>query len=203
MTDRTSQRVTDPARLRALAHPLRIRLFDLLNDHDELTASECAQLVGESPASCSFHLRMLEKYGFIERAAARGREKPWRLSAPSWDMRPEAGQPASLTAVAEIALLGLDLDAARIRAYFERIGAEPDEWVQASTFTRSTFWATAEELAELSRDLQQITDRFAGRHRDPSLRPEGARYSRMTAFAHPDPAGPDAEPATAPTEDPK
>lgn len=189
MTDHTSQRVSDPARLRALAHPLRIRLFDLLNDRAELTASECAELVGESPASCSFHLRTLEKYGFIERAEARGREKPWRLSAPSWDMRPEPGQRASLAAVAEIALMGLDLDVARVRSYFQHIGTEPDEWVQASTFNRATFWATADELAELSRDLQHITDRFAGRQADPALRPEGARYARMTAITHPDPIG--------------
>ncbi|GAA3914069.1 ArsR/SmtB family transcription factor [Microbacterium invictum] len=189
MAEQVSRQVSDPARLRALAHPLRIRLFDLLNDHDELTASECAELVGQSPASCSFHLRMLEKYGFIERAQARGREKPWRLSAPSWDMRPEPGQRASLTTVAEIALLGLDLDVSRIRSYFEHVGTEPDEWVQASTFTRSTFWATADELAGLSRDLQRITDRFAGRQKDPSLRPEGARYARMTAITHPDPVG--------------
>ena len=51
MTDRTSQRVTDPARLRALAHPLRIRLFDLLNDHDELTASEINWLIDPIPDS--------------------------------------------------------------------------------------------------------------------------------------------------------
>lgn len=187
MPEQSLQRVTDPSRLRALAHPLRVRLFDLLNDH-ELTASECAARVGESPASCSFHLRTLEKYGFIERAPARGREKPWRLAAPSWDMRPDPAQPASLSALQQIALTGLGLDAERTRAFIAAMPSETDEWLQASTMTRSTFWATAEELAELSRDLQQITERFAGRSADPSLRPPGARYARMLAVAHADPA---------------
>lgn len=181
------QRVTDPARLRALAHPVRIELFDILTERVEATATECAEITGESAASCSFHLRMLEKYGFVERAEARGREKPWRIVARSWDMRPDRDSPASLRAMQELATLGLDAEWTRTRAFFAQADEEPDEWVQASTFTRSTFWATADELAQLSRDLQTITDRFAGRSADPSKRPEGARFSRMVAIANPEP----------------
>jgi DNA-binding transcriptional ArsR family regulator len=180
-------RVTDPARLRALAHPIRLELFDLLTERGELTATQCAQALGESAASCSFHLRMLEKYGFIERAETRGREKPWRPVARSWDMRPDPDQPGSMAAMREIAVLGIDVEWGRVRSFFAEMDAEPDQWVQASTFTRSTFWATADELAQLSRDLQDITDRFAGRSVDPSLRPPGARFSRMVAVANPEP----------------
>lgn len=187
MTDSDYARITDPARLRALAHPLRLRLFDLLTERDELTATECAEAVGESVASCSFHLRTLEKYGFIERAPGRGREKPWRAKSRSWDMRPDPELPGSLAALSELATLGLDAEWQRARTFFLEIEGETDDWVQASTFTRSTFWATAEELADLSRDLQRITERFAGRSADPSLRPPGARFSRMMAVANPEP----------------
>lgn len=181
------EQVTEPVRIRALAHPLRIQIFDILNERDEITATECADLLGESPASCSFHLRMLEKYGFAERAKARGREKPWRAAARSWDMRPEPGSTGSTRAFQELAVLGLDAEWERIRGYFAHIDQETEEWQQASTFTRSTFWATVEELAQLSRDLQSITDRFAGRSADPSKRPEGARFARMVAVANPEP----------------
>jgi DNA-binding transcriptional ArsR family regulator len=183
-----STRISDPERIRALAHPIRLRLLDLLTDREEATATECAEAIGESPASCSFHLRMLEKYGFIERAEARGREKPWRVTQRSWDMRPDPDVPGSLRAVQEVAMLGLDAEWRRAREYFANADRESDEWVQASTFTRSTFWATADELAELSRDLQNITDRFAGRSADPTLRPPGARYARLMAVANPEPA---------------
>lgn len=183
----SSVRVSDPERIRALAHPIRLRLLDVLTEVDEATASECGQAIGESPASCSFHLRMLEKYGFIERAPARGREKPWRAVSRSWDMRPAGDDPASLRAVQELAVLGLEAEFARAKDYFVGADREPDEWVQASTFTRSTFWATVEELAQLSRDLQEITERFAGRSADPRLRPAGARLARMTAIANPEP----------------
>lgn len=196
----TSERITDPERIRALAHPVRLALLDHLGDVDEATATECAEAIGESPASCSFHLRTLEKYGFIERAAARGREKPWRVVSAGIDMRPDPEIPGSLHALQAVAMLGLESEFLRAREYFAHADAEPDEWLQASTFTRSTFWATAEELAELSRDLQQITDRFSGRHTDPSKRPAGARYARMMAIANPDPRAAAAEPAPAGAE---
>src|SRR5690606_30942861 len=61
-------RLDDPARLRALAHPIRLRLIEELGDLGEATATDCARRVGESVASCSFHLRQLEKYGYVERA---------------------------------------------------------------------------------------------------------------------------------------
>ena len=56
--------------LRALAHPLRLKLLELVSLRGPLTASQCAPLVGESPSSCSFHLRQLAKYGYVEVARA-------------------------------------------------------------------------------------------------------------------------------------
>jgi hypothetical protein len=40
-------------------------------------------MLGESPASCAFHLRTLAKYGFVEKAGGgRSRERPWRRRNP-------------------------------------------------------------------------------------------------------------------------
>lgn len=182
------QQVTDPVRIRALAHPLRLRIFDILNEHTEVTATEVAEMTGESAASCSFHLRQLEKYGFVERAQARGREKPWRSVARSWNMRPEPGSDGEKRAFQELATLGLDSEWDRVRRFFASADQETDQWIQSTTFTRASFWATAEELAELSRELEQITDRFADREENPSQRPEGARKARMVAVTNPDPS---------------
>lgn len=182
------ERISDPERIRALAHPVRIALLDYLGDVAEATATECAESLGESPASCSFHLRMLEKYGYIERAERRGREKPWRVRVADYDLRPDPDDPASLLALQAVAAMGLESEFLRAMDWFARIDREADEWVQATTFTRSSFWATADELAQLSRDVQNLTDRFAGRHTDPSKRPAGARYSRFFAVVNPEPA---------------
>ncbi len=72
----------EPRAMRALAHPVRIALLDYLNLVGPATATQCAAVVGESPSACSYHLRTLAKWGFIEATGdGRGREHPWRLTA--------------------------------------------------------------------------------------------------------------------------
>ena len=73
--------LTDPLAMRALAHPTRLALLEALADAGSLTATQASDVVGESPASCSFHLRQLQKYGFVEEAGGgTGRQRPWKLA---------------------------------------------------------------------------------------------------------------------------
>ena len=79
---RSVKRLTDPRALRALAHPIRMSLVGLLRVHGPLTATRAGELLGESSASCSFHLRQLAKYGLVEEAGGgKGRERPWQATA--------------------------------------------------------------------------------------------------------------------------
>ncbi len=189
-------RISDPERIRALAHPVRLELLDYLGEVEQATATECAQHLGESVASCSFHLRILEKYGYLERAERRGREKPWRTLSKGFDTVPSANLPGSVQAVAELASLHLVREGERFHRFLAQADREPQEWLMASTLTSSSFWATAEEMARLSLELQTITDRFAGRSDDPALRPSGARQGRLFATLNPDPQpGPGTHPA--------
>ncbi|WP_423202937.1 winged helix-turn-helix domain-containing protein [Micromonospora kangleipakensis] len=77
--------------MRALSHPVRLALMEALGE-GPLTATQAGELIGEIPTTCSFHLRQLARYGFVEEAGGgRGRARPWRLtrrrrSAPA---RPE------------------------------------------------------------------------------------------------------------------
>ena len=84
MTDRPNRptiRVTDPKALRAMAHPIRLSLIGVLRPEGPLTATQAGELIGESSASCSFHLRQLAKYGLVEEAGGgKGRERPWRAT---------------------------------------------------------------------------------------------------------------------------
>jgi DNA-binding transcriptional ArsR family regulator len=179
----TPMRITDPQRIRALAHPLRLELMDVLGEEGEATATRCAELTGESVASCSFHLRMLAKYGYIEPAERSGREKPWRLVSRSRDLRPDVADPESVRAVEAIAAMFVEHEVERIRRALAKWPSEPPEWMNAVAVNGSGFWATAEELTELSEVLQGLTERFAGRGEDPSKRPPGARPIRLLAVA--------------------
>ncbi len=76
--------------MRALAHPLRLRIREILDDEGPLTATQLSERIGESPANCSFHLRTLAKYGFIEEAeGGTGRNRPWQTRRGTMHVAPE------------------------------------------------------------------------------------------------------------------
>lgn len=188
-------RITDPARIRALAHPLRLALLDLLEGVNEATATDCAVRLGESVASCSFHLRTLERYGFVERGDRRGKEKPWRLVTKTWDVRPAREAVAfgytgaSTRATAELAAILVGREAERLRAFLGHYEKEEAAWVESSTISTSSFWATAEETAAISETLRELARPFRDRDDDPASRPSGARRVRVFATVNPDPSG--------------
>lgn len=63
--------------MRALAHPVRLALIEILGVTRTLTTAQVSEMLGESPANCAFHLRTLDKYGFVREAGGgRGRERP-------------------------------------------------------------------------------------------------------------------------------
>src|ERR1700744_2841393 len=73
--------LTDPRAMRALTHPLRLALIELLWREGSVNATEAAAELGESRAGCSFQLGQPAKLGFVEEVeGVRGRARPWRLS---------------------------------------------------------------------------------------------------------------------------
>jgi hypothetical protein len=180
MTDDLPGRITEPKALRALAHPTRWAIVDLLGLERTATATRCAEVTGESVASCSYHLGMLAKYGVVEPAeGGAGREKPWTLRSrhQSWTL--EGMDDEGQHAVETLSEVYVDHEAARRKEYIRRSSREPAEWRSAAGSWATTTYMTAAELAELGAELYAITSRFHGRIDDPSLRPEGSRPVRM------------------------
>ncbi|HXC45240.1 MAG TPA: helix-turn-helix domain-containing protein, partial [Solirubrobacteraceae bacterium] len=71
--------LSDARTMRALSHPVRLALIETLGLAGPLTATQAGERIGESPTTCSFHLRQLAKYGFVEEAGGgSGRARPWR-----------------------------------------------------------------------------------------------------------------------------
>src|SRR5215469_17065985 len=128
--------------LRALAHPLRWHLIDLLGSEDSATATRCSEVLGESVASCSYHLGILAKYGYIELVPDQpGREKPWRPVSVTQDLSSEGlDEPGALAAEAATEVF-LDHELARTKDRLRRHGLEPEEWRKASHISGSTTWA--------------------------------------------------------------
>ena len=82
-----------PEQLKALGHPLRVRVLEMLGQDGEwqLTNRELAQRLGVDPGHLHFHVRMLLRAGLIELADSegRGREKPYRAVAKVFRVAPE------------------------------------------------------------------------------------------------------------------
>src|SRR6266705_5383862 len=90
--------LTDPRMMRALAHQGRIAIWTHLALHGPATATECAEIAGLSPSACSYHLRTLAKYGFVDEdqdSAADGRERPWRARVLALNIGDGPGVPAA------------------------------------------------------------------------------------------------------------
>jgi Helix-turn-helix domain len=182
--------VTDPRTLRALAHPLRLTLLDLIDREGQLTATRAAELTGENSANCSFHLRLLAKSGYVEPApAADGRERPWRRTVAGARV-PITSDPQLLAATAAVGSLVVERLAADAIGYMERGDADV-AWQDASLITDDTLHLTREELAELSREVGAIVERRA-RARAPRRRTDSeTRPVRVAALLFPLPALPE------------
>jgi DNA-binding transcriptional ArsR family regulator len=82
--------VERPEQLKALGHPLRLKVLQALGESDHaLTNRELAARLSVDPGHLHFHVRMLYRAGLIELAAAAGREKPYRPVAKHFKVGPE------------------------------------------------------------------------------------------------------------------
>src|SRR3954463_6322939 len=75
--------VTDVRALRALSHPLRMRLLGQLRLNGPATASQLGRVVGESSGSTSYHLRQLAASGVVEGVGGHGTARGGRGGGPA------------------------------------------------------------------------------------------------------------------------
>jgi predicted transcriptional regulator len=193
---RSVKRLTDPRALRALAHPTRLALVGLLRSEGPLTATQAGERLGQSSASCSFHLRQLAKYGLVEEAGGgTGRQRPWRATTmfTAWpDVAEGADQAAASGLLATVIAERYFNDLMR---WLEIRPGESAEWQRASQFGDTMLWLTADELADLWTRTREMVDTYLDRLEHPERRPPGARQVTYLHVAHPSIApGPVPEP---------
>src|SRR5215475_9507704 len=181
--DGDTRHLQDPRDIRALAHPARLAIIDALASGDELTATECATLTGLSPSATAYHLKLLERYGLAEPAAARsdGRERPWRGVRGTVDLDPST--PAGAAATAAVGLAYLDRTRALGEQFLLNAHEEPEEWRNVAALSNSDLWLTVEETRAVTAALASVLDPY--RDRTLRNRPEGSRRVRVTNLAVP------------------
>jgi DNA-binding transcriptional ArsR family regulator len=163
-------RLTEPAQMRAMAHPLRLRLLGLLRSDGPATATVLAKRLAVSPALASYHLRQLAAHGFIEEAPDLGRDgkqRWWRASheRTSWSTVEFLDTPERVAAEQALGREIAHAHASRAAEWVTDAPSWPTEWVDASNMSDWLLELTAEELKEMSEELEATIEWWAARPR--------------------------------------
>jgi DNA-binding transcriptional ArsR family regulator len=152
--------------LRALAHPLRLQLLQVLHADGPSTASQLARRLGESSGATSYHLRALHRAGMVEEAEQRnGRERWWkrspeRLVIPN-SVPPDASdsERAELQAAhAQIESMFLERDEAALQRWMEVRYDLPLEWQDSQWIGNFRMWATAAEVLSFVESVLELAE---------------------------------------------
>ncbi|MEV7186554.1 helix-turn-helix domain-containing protein [Kitasatospora sp. NPDC093102] len=173
------RRLTDPASMRALSHPVRLALIEVLTLQGALTATQAAELIDETPTTCSFHLRQLAKYGFVEEAGPMpGRSRPWRITRLGWSVE---GAAAGTSAGREHAVAARHLGDLTLERQLERHRAHDHGTKRSHT----VWWVTPNEADELQGEIEKLVMRYRDRLQDPESRPADAEAMEVVILTHP------------------
>jgi DNA-binding transcriptional ArsR family regulator len=163
-------RVGDLETLRALAHPLRMRLLVALRLDGPATASELGRRFGESSGAASYHLRQLHRYGFVEDDNQPSRrERRWR-AAQEWTSVKIADflyDPAGHSALRVMERERLEFIVRLMQAWYAERASWPREWVEAAVDSDARLWLRLAEFEALRADLSALVREYAGRQAAP------------------------------------
>lgn len=181
------RQISDAQTMRALSHPARISILEALRLGGSMTATQVGERIGESATTCSFHLRQLQKYGFVEEAGGgRGRSRPWRMVQTGFSFSSTGDDPETQLASSTLQRVIRDRQLRRYQAWIETRGTFPRAWQDAANETELLFYCTPEELQQLNEELRAIvTPRFAERLASPELRPPGSAPVEMHLLSYP------------------
>lgn len=180
------RKLSDARELRALAHPVRIALYQVLSVQDSLTATQASKLVGGSPTSVAYHLRTLAKYGYVEETnEGTGRERPWKLSHIGFQFDDESPDPETRAAAHALSRQLFKLWLQRRETYQRNKERWPQDVRDAAGDWNTLIFGTPAELRELHDAIGRLTKRFHDRIGDPGLRPAGSQAFELQLYTHP------------------
>jgi DNA-binding transcriptional ArsR family regulator len=176
MTEIPTRRALSLEQLRALAHPLRFRILELLRE-GAANSTLLAQRLGESSGATSYHLRQLARYDLIEEDSerSRGRERWWRRKELMMQFDVERPDDEHLAAHAGLRATILERDDEAVQLLAGRedlLRSRPDNLWLGGWRVR----ATTEEIRALAQIVVEEVDRL----RRSEEAPEGATLTHIT-----------------------
>jgi len=127
------------SQLKALSHPVRVRMLGLLRVDGPATATTLATRLGLNTGATSYHLRQLAQHGFIvdDEARGNGRERWWKAAHQATTT---GGRDAPLDSEGEETLDAylqsvVVVMTEMVQRAIEERPTLPDEWRQAAEFS--------------------------------------------------------------------
>lgn len=177
--------VLDAKGLRALAHPVRVRLVGLLRKHGPSTATRLAERLGVNSGTASYHLRQLAAAGFVAEDTERGnaRERWWRaVHQTTWlnDSELVEQEPEATLAYLQSVAAAYTLHTQRALNEFHTM---PRAWREIFDMSDWALRLTAEEATALSEELTAVIARYRrDAPQEAAQAPEGAE--RVVLITH-------------------
>jgi DNA-binding transcriptional ArsR family regulator len=167
----SEDRVLDTGALRALAHPLRVQIYDILSQYGPQTASSLAQRLGESSGSTSYHLRALAKQDLIQERTDRGtgRERWWERPvggvsfASAEALKTPAGRAATQIVMDEF--FRLRNEQLTTFVHTGLAGSDP-QWQDGSLISTATARLTPQQSKDLATRIMALIDDAVDNYRN-------------------------------------
>jgi DNA-binding transcriptional ArsR family regulator len=188
--------ISDPKAIRALAHPLRLDLLELLGAGGPATAAQCGRVLGVSQASCSFHLRQLAKYGLVKDAGPGSDRRERRWQVPDERLTVRIADSSDVVVRRQLERLVVEREVQAILDYSQRPDGASPEWQHKAGITTAMAVISPEEAADIKEKWIALLAPYLARTQSsgPELQP-GQRpvryFMAATPLPDPDPPAPD------------
>jgi DNA-binding transcriptional ArsR family regulator len=179
------QDIDDPRLVKALAHPIRVRILGIL-EHRTATPKELAAELGLPLENTSYHVRTLKKFGFIRlerKRQVRGAVEHHWVSAKAWEQMPESLKQAM--SAANVSQLSELVNRAVAQGKFSR----PESQLQRMPYTldEQGFREASAILSEALERISEVERRAKARVQRGQTDPVPA-VTAVMLFDRPDPA---------------
>jgi DNA-binding transcriptional ArsR family regulator len=160
-----NDRDLDLVSLKALAHPLRVQIVDTLSTYGCFTASGLAERLGESSGATSYHLRQLEKHGFVREVEGRGtsRERWWERVPGGLNIGSEEARstPAGRSAATLIWRQFRYAQDQLLTDFVERAHEVlPESWLDGASVSTMNTRLTPQQMRAFVRDFNKLVDKY-------------------------------------------
>ncbi|WP_234313704.1 transcriptional regulator [Streptomyces sp. NBRC 109706] len=185
----------DAKGLRALAHPVRVRVVGLLRMHGPSTATRLAQRLGLTSGATSYHLRQLAAAGFVEEDTERGngRERWWRSvhQATAFRYRDLASRESD----AALGYLRSVIAAHTLLAQraLDELDTMPERWREIVEYSDALLRLTPDEAKSLRREISEVVSRYRRFELADKEAPEDAKRVSLVLHVLPGLDGPEPE----------